>query len=223
MGVIRPNGHRAAGNLIFQEPHLSAALVSNVAMPKTLAIFSLLVVALPCAVAQGDANEWGQTVDGLRMSVALIPGSRTDSLVRVTLNYIGDKPLLLPSALISADRIAGYRLGLLVSAPDGQHRFHFDGLDVIAGRLDPLVIPLVPHASYTLELPFAEWRASESGRIWLQSLVQQHGQLWVEWDCADQGTPAIRSLPCPLYGYPNPNQITCWQGKLTSNRVTLPK
>jgi hypothetical protein len=192
-------------------------------MRKALAIATLIIGAMPGARAgaESDQPEWGQTVDGLRMSVAISTDSHGEELVRVTVNYVGDRPLLLPFAFITGQSISRYRLQLVVAEPGGpQLRFGFDGATVIRGRFDPLVIPMAPAASYTLELPFAKWR---TGRVPLQALVRQPGQLWVEWDCVYQESTAIPSLPCPLYGYPNSNQITCWQEKLTSNRIALPK
>ena len=200
------------------------APVSNITMWKPLAIFSLLVVAVPCVAAENDASDWGPTVDGLRLSVALLSGSPAGSRVRVTVNYTGDKPLLLPFAFINGDLMSRYRPQLLVTTTEGQHSFIFDGLDAIFGRDDPLVVPMAPNASYTLELPFAEWHDSHGNTIRLQKYVHQQGQLWVEWNCAYHGTTTSPpSLPCPLYGYPNPNQITCWEGKLISNKLTLPQ
>src|ERR1017187_9189773 len=90
-------------------------------MQNVLAVSALLLAARPCAAA--DAAEWGQTVDGLRMFVAVMSDSRSDPQVRVTVNYVGDKPLLIPFAFISDTRIASYRLRLFLSASDGQHSF----------------------------------------------------------------------------------------------------
>jgi hypothetical protein len=190
-------------------------------MQNVLAVSALLLAALPCAAA--DAAEWGQTVDGLRMSVAVVSDSRSDPQVRVTVNYVGDKPLLLPFAFISDTRIASYRLRLFLLASDGQHSFDLVPIFLLAGRLDPLVIPMVPQASYVLELPITAWRTGRVDVEHLGALIKRQGQLWAELDCGHVGTTAIPSLTCPLYGYPNPNQIVCWEGKLTSNKVTLPK
>ena len=100
-------------------------------MQNVLAVSALLLAALPCAAA--DAAEWGQTVDGLRMSVAVVSDSRSDPQVRVTVNYVGDKPLLLPFAFISDTRIASYRLRLFLSASDGQHSFDLVPIFLLTG------------------------------------------------------------------------------------------
>jgi hypothetical protein len=189
------------------------APVSNRVMKQALAASALLWIALP--VGAGETSEWGQTVDGLRMSVAILSESRVDPQVRVTVNYLGRYPLLVPLGFATGDRISGYRLRLFVAAADGQHSFTLDDDRPLRGRFDPIVVPLVPHASYTLELPAADWRSAMTP---LPALLQQRAHLWVEWDCVHfQGT----APSCPLYGYPNPNVFPCWEGKLVSNRLRL--
>ena len=59
------------------------------------------------------------------------------------------------------------------------------------------------------------------GRLALD--LRPNGWLWAELDCKYIGSTAIPPLACPLYGFPNPNVITCWQGKLTSNKLRLPR
>ena len=191
-------------------------------MQRTLAVATLLSVALSCAAA--EALEWGPLVDGLRMSVEVVPDSRGDVQVRVTINYVGDKPLLLPFAFAGGDGISRHRLRLFVSTPDGQHSFSLDSpAAALRGRFDPLVIPMLPQASYVLELPAAAWYRGFTNEQQLGILIQRQGQLWAELDCKYMQSTAIPSLPCPLYGSPNPNGIVCWEGKLTSNKLRLPK
>jgi hypothetical protein len=199
---------------------LTPAPVSNRVMKQALAVSALLWIALPVGAA--GTSEWGQTVDGLRMSVAILSESGVDLQVRVTVNYLGRSPLLVPLGFATGDRISRYRPRLFVAAADGQHSFALDGGGPLRGRFDPIVVPLAPHASYTLELPAAEWRAVWSAGLSamtpLPALLQQRVHLWVEWDCVHfQGT----APSCPLYGYPNPNVFACWEGKLVSNTLRL--
>ena len=160
----------------------------------------------------------------MRMSVAILSESGVDLQVRVTVNYLGRSPVLLPFGFATGDGISRHRLKLFVAAPDGQHGFTLDGVYAIRGRFDPLVIPMAPHASYTLESPVAEWRAEWSPGLSamtpLPTMLQQSVLLWAEWDCVHfQGT----GPSCPLYGYPNPNVFPCWDGKLLSNTLHLAK
>jgi hypothetical protein len=209
-------------------PHCTAgtptpAPVSNRVMKQALAVSALLWITLPVGAA--ETSEWGQTVDGLRMSVAILSESGVDLQVRVTVNYLGRSPLLVPLGFATGDRISRYRPRLFVAAADGQHSFTLDDDRPLRGRFDPIVVPLVPQASYTLELPAADWHtvwsAGLSAMTPLPALLQQRVHLWVEWDCAYfQGTA---NPSCPLYGYPNPNVFPCWEGKLVSNRLRLAK
>ena len=183
---------------------------------------ALLVPVLLCMALSGaaaDTDEWGHTIDGLRLSLAIFPDSHADLQVRVTVNYLGRSPVLLPLGFATGDRISRHRLRLLVAAADGRHSFTLDDPVIpIRGRFDPISIAMIPHARYTLELSAADWypawNEGLSPMTPFPALLRQPTQLWVEWDCAHyRGT----APSCPLYGYPNPNQFACWEGKLVSN------
>ena len=181
-----------------------------------------MVCTLACAIAQ--TNEGGQTIDGLTLSLAVVSDDGGDVQIRVTAHYVGEKPLLLPFAFISGERVSRHRLKLLISAADGEHTFNLDDPTIpLRGRFDPLVVPMISHSSYVLELPLAAWTRGLTNRKELESLIHRNGLLWAELDCKYVGSTAIPPLACPLYGYPNPNVITCWQGKLTSNKLRLPR
>jgi hypothetical protein len=191
-------------------------------MQGSLRVAALVVCTMACAIAQ--TNEWGPAMDGLRMSLAVVPDDRSDVQIRVTVNYVGEKPLLLPFAFISGERVSRHRLRLFVSAADGEHTFGLDNPTIpLRGRFDPLVIPMMSHGSYVLELPPAEWSGGLTNSKELELLIHGNGLLWAELDCKYIVSTATPPLACPLYGYPNPNAITCWQGKLTSNKLRLPK
>jgi hypothetical protein len=192
-------------------------------MKQALAVSALLWMTLFCAAT--ETGEWGQTVDGLRMSVAIVPDNGAGLQIRVTVNYLCRDPMLLPFAFAMGKGISRHRVKLFVAAQDGQHSFTLDDAVPLRGRFDPIVIPMAPHASYSLELAAADWRAEWSPGLSamtpLRALLEQPVHLWAEWDCAYfQGTA---NPPCPLYGYPNPNQFPCWDGKLVSNTLRLPR
>jgi hypothetical protein len=48
----------------------------------------------------------------------------------------------------------------------------------------------------------------------LERFVSKRCQIRIELD--------VQNPTCPLYGYPNPNMIPCWQGKVVSNVLQLP-
>ena len=183
---------------------------------------ALVICAVACATAQ--TNEWGKTIDGLRLSLAVVADGGGDVQIRVTVNNVGEKPLLLPFAFVSGERVSRHRLKLFVSAEDGEHTFSLDDPTIpLRGRFDPLVIPMVSHSSYVLELPLAAWTRGLTNRNELELLIHRHVLLWAELDCKYIMSTASPPLACPLYGYPNANAITCWQGELTSNKLRLPK
>jgi hypothetical protein len=86
-------------------------------MQVSLRVAALMVCTLACAIAQ--TNEWGQTIDGLRLSLAVVSDEGGNVQIRVTANYVGEKPLLLPFAFISGERDSRHRMKLLISAADG--------------------------------------------------------------------------------------------------------
>jgi hypothetical protein len=93
-------------------------------MKQALAVSALLWIALPVGAA--ETSEWGQTVDGLRMSVAILSERGVDLQVRVTVNYLGRSPVLLPFGFATGDGISRHRPRLFVAAADGQHSFTLD-------------------------------------------------------------------------------------------------
>src|ERR1035441_8271592 len=75
------------------------AMNRDAAVPRCfVAAVAVLIVAQP-AVA-GDALQWGSTVNGLKMSVALSIDSIKNGDIRVTLQNLGDKDILIPLGMI---------------------------------------------------------------------------------------------------------------------------
>ncbi len=189
-------------------------------MQRLLRVVALVASTLSFSAAQ--TNEWGPLVDGLRLSTALDLASSGSVQIRVTVNYIGEKPVLLPFMFVSGERISRHRLRLFVSVADGEHAFSLDDPTIpLRGRFEPLVVPMISHASYILELPISAWRSGFRNQQELETLIRRPGELWAELDCKYMASTAMPPLACPLYGYPNPNAVTCWQGKLISNRLRL--
>jgi len=79
-------------------------------MKQALAVSALLWIALPVGAA--GTSEWGQTVDGLRMSVAILSERGVDIQVRVIVNYLGRSGVLLPLGFATGDGISRHRLKL---------------------------------------------------------------------------------------------------------------
>lgn len=187
-----------------------------------------------------EASEWGNAIGGMQMSVALAPESGREPAIRITVKNVGDKPLLLPLGEMIGSKFYTSKVRVFVSTPQGQFKFLLSpGLGFVAGRIDPIAIPLVPRSSYTIEMPVTELFRGDGmvGEMELPKLVGRAGQLWVEWEGgpAQQPSGTAPNTPtatyysqqhpanCPLYGAPNPNMIPCWESVMRSNALQLPR
>ena len=168
----------------------------------------VFVLVFPCVAA----DAWGSAVNGVRMGIAIGSGSNPE--IQVTVRNVDDKPLLLHfGALVDAGLYDfGFRVVLNVDGKDRRVIFT-GGPGAVGGRVDPLVLPLVPNASYTVRIPFALLYVLD-GSEKLERFVSKRCQIRIELD--------VQNPTCPLYGYPNPNMIPCWQGKVVSNVLQLP-
>jgi hypothetical protein len=147
------------------------------------------------------------------MGIAIVRGP--DSGIRITVQNAGDTPLLLPFGALIGSHYYDLRFQVVVSVPGGKDRraTYAGGPGVVGGRVDPLVLPLVPGASYTVQVPLARFVVLDQPED-LETLILKRCQIRVELE--------IRNPVCPLYGYPNPNMIPCWQGQVVSNVLQLP-
>lgn len=180
-------------------------------MPRIwFAAVPLLALVLPAVAAEPGA--WGPAVHGVRMGIAIDGRSTT---IRITVQNVEDKPLLLPLGSLIGSRFYLFHFRPILTMPDGRHPRVIDasGPGAVAGRMDPLVVPLAPNASYSVQFPLARFYDLDDSKK-LDVFVSQRCQVRVELD--------LQKITCPLYGYPNPNMIECWQNKVVSNTVQLP-
>jgi hypothetical protein len=123
----------------------------------------------------------------------------------VSLRNLGpnDAVLNLGVSLGNGARSYPDKLSLVARGPDGAlHKLHFAGMGAVAGRLDPMVVPLPMGSSYTVH-----------GRWWASGVTAGKYAFFVEF----QGTPA-RNANLDM---PGMNVMKCWLGKLNSNEITL--
>jgi len=174
--------------------------------------FVCFVTALPAVTA--EPARWGSAVSGLRMSLEYSGGANAE--VRVTVQNVDNKPLLLPLGALVGPRDYDFRFKLVLTLPDGRDRrvIYTDAPGAISGRVDPLVVPLVPNAGYQIGIPVAKFFVLDGGEP-LDRFISRRCGIRVELD--------VQNAPCPLYGYPNPNMIPCWRGKVVSNVVQFPR
>jgi hypothetical protein len=172
----------------------------------------LTVVAFVFVFPGVAADAWGSDVSGVRMSIAVASGSNPE--IQITVQNINDKPLLLTFGALIGPDLYDFRFRVVVNMRGKDRRVIYTGAGgIVAGRVDPLVVPLVPSASYTVRIPLALFYVLD-GSEKLETFVSKRCQMRVELD--------VENPTCPLYGYPNPNMIPCWQGKVVSNVLQLP-
>jgi hypothetical protein len=171
---------------------------------------SILFVIVSTVVA-AEPGRWGPAVSGVRLGIGI-----TGHQIWIAAQNVGDAPLLLPFGALIGSRFYNFRFQIILVAPDGaEHRLIDTGSPgIVGGRLDPLAVPLLPGAGYTVEVPLSRFSVLESPEK-LEALVLKGCRLRVELD--------VHHPTCPLYGYPNPNMIPCWEGKLTSNILRFPR
>lgn len=114
------------------------------------------------AVSQGDGN----APSPLRLVLAQ-EKEGTPSLVAQVINS-GSQPLILNIGTMLANGRQQFadRLQLQLTRPDKTVlHLHMLGPGAIAGRIDPMVIPLPPHATYSLELDLNQYCAPKE-HVW---------------------------------------------------------
>ena len=183
-------------------------------VPRSINAFTVLLFVVVPALA-ADPVAWGPAVGGLRISLSVVlEQPAAGRQFQVTIQNVGDKDLLVPLGIINNTKAYADKLTLVLTTADGKHpRVIFTGMPgVISGRLDALVVPLLSGASYTVRTPMDQYYVLD-GSEKLETFCSRSCQLQVELD--------IRNVVCSPYGFPNPNMLTCWQGKIASNAITL--
>jgi len=89
----------------------------------------------------------GSAVNGLRMSIAITSGPNSE--MRITARNVDDRPLLLLFGTLMGPRMYDFKSRPIVTVPGGKDlRVIYVGAGgVVAGRLDPFVVPLLPNAT----------------------------------------------------------------------------
>ena len=189
-------------------------------MGKSWLVACAVAVALvPVVLTQ--SSTYGTATNGVKLRIEI--QSQSGAELWITVQNVGDKPLLVPIGnLYGADQHL-LRFQVFLTAPDGRDRrlAYTGGPGAIAGRLDPLVIPLVPKASYELRISLALFYDLDTSKT-LEALLHSKGRLRVELDVQK---PNCTPYGCPdpsVYGSPKVYPVPCWEGKAVSNLVQLP-
>lgn len=174
------------------------------------ALVVLVAVVFPDLAAQPET--WGPVWDGVRLGMAVRSGP--SAAIQISAQNVSDTPVLLPFGSLIGAGFYDFAFSVVVTTPDRKdHKVIYTGSPgAIGGRIDPLVIALAPKASYTAQIPLALFYVLDTSEK-LDTYISKPCRLRVELN--------VEQAICPLYGYPNPNMIPCWQGKLVSNTLQL--
>jgi len=148
----------------------------------------------------------------VRLAVAFNP---LQPILHISAQNVDQKPLLLTFGSLIGPGYYDFRFRLIVTTPQGHDlRVIYTGVPAaIGGRIDPLVVPLLPGAIYDVAVPLSLFYVLDANAS-LAEYVRKAGRLHVELN--------VEHAACPLYGYPNPNMILCWQGHVVSNALQMP-
>jgi hypothetical protein len=205
-------------------------------------LLGALAVAIPSPAADGTA--FGPTVNGLRMSVAVVktgvvifsrvvPGAdfpTPEPTLRVTLENAGDIPILVRVGNGRSDKPDPLTLRGYLTGEHGETRMVVFGSGgyIFLGNpksIIPFTIPLRPKAHYEIDTRLSEWSVEDISRPWppLSGQILAASALRVELEGYDCFTPQDKGL---LANWPDPRFSTdmrlaenweCWHGRLISN------
>lgn len=168
---------------------------------------AILALTNTCLVA--DPVEWGQPVNGLRMSVSTTTEGRTVSQFRVTIQNVGDTDVSV--RIGSSGGTPSLALMITITAPGGKEWLMSRPDIPLGGRSFPLVVPLLSGGSYTIVLaPTNMYLRLDGTHTLIPSMppidrVKAELDLSGRWAC-QSGEPFVWVFPC-------------WQGKVVSNRL----
>ncbi len=137
-------------------------LLSKVALVLCLG----LVTALPGA-AQADHSE------SLQMTLIRAEVRSAKPLFRIELHNAGDQPLILNLGMMLANGRKQYADAIHLSLTDARGRalpLELKGPAFVAGRIDPLVVPLPQGATITLPVDLTDY-SSPKEHVWELSLA----------------------------------------------------
>lgn len=221
---------RSGGMCRYESPVSSeSAILKSVVSKVQFGTLAVLISAIPGLAA--ETVEWGQPVNGLRLSISIQPSDASanpaNPAIRVTLENVGDQYLLVPIGAVVVGNTHPMLLKIYATTPDGKtHSILGGGL---AGVMEPWIISLRPQERFTVQrsissyflvddvpADFQGWPglAALAGPEKLETLILRPCQLWVELD--------QQSGECPGPNKLNPAPVPCWHGKVASNTMRLP-
>jgi hypothetical protein len=191
------------------------AVNRDAAVPRCfVSAVAVLIAALPAVAA--DAVQWGSTVNGLKMSVALSIDSTKNGEIRVTLQNLGDKDILIPLGMI-VGKPHPTLLKTTLKTPDGNiPRIIYTGIGFVSGYAEAMTIGLRAGEAYTVSTPLDLYYVLDTSEK-LVTFIGRRCQLWVELNVKENQCPNPTTLD------PLRRTLPCWYGNVVSNVLQLPK
>jgi len=179
-----------------------------------VAAVAVLIAILPTVAA--DALKWGPTVNELRMSVALSSDAAKHGEIRVTLQNLGDKDILVPLGMI-VGKPHPTLLKTTLKTPDGNTpRVIYTGIGFVSGYAEAMTIGLRAGEAYTVSTPLDLYYVLDTSEK-LVTFIGRRCQLWVELNVKENQCPNLTTLD------PLRRTLPCWYGNVVSNVLQLPK
>jgi hypothetical protein len=174
-----------------------------------IAALAIFISAVPGLAA--ETVEWGQPVNGLRLSISMAADPSANLEMQVTFQDVSDQNLLVPIGAVVGNAHP-MLLKLYVTTANGKtHRILQGGLPGVAGYMEPWNISLRPQESYTARMPISSYFVLD-GSEKLETLILRHSQLWVEIDHQSAECMVPKNLA----------PVPCWHGRVSSNTLRLP-
>lgn len=176
--------------------------------------FIILLLPVSSKGQFSDGLQWGATVDGLQMSVAVAEFRKPDvSELRFIIRNTGEKDTILNLGIMLANGKIQLpdKIGFILTDAKGKTRkFNFfdEKYAVIAGRVDDYIVPLRSGSSYELKIGSDKFYSTETHEIGSKLPLGKY-QMTAQFE----GDGAIvRDLV-----------VNSWKGKLQSDTLTIEK
>jgi hypothetical protein len=173
-----------------------------------------------------EKSQTGEAVDGAQLTIGenglikpgvpnlqVVFGNVADHDINLHLGSIGGSSPR-PCKLDDRDISCTFNFKLNVSDENGVTRtYTFRGMSYVAGRLDPYIVYLRAHSTYTLELGLDQFWSPATHEYQSLALSRQIYKISLEFEGRE---PGIVNLDQSYI-----SKMTFWKGKLTSNSLTV--
>src|SRR5215211_4205232 len=191
-----------------------------------MAFLRINAVNIVCASLLLLLMSGAQSSDVVEMSIAAGDVIKTGvPKLRVTFRNLRDEEINLylgtiggrgarPCQLDHREVTCSLNFNLSVTDANGRTRkFEFRGMDHVAGRLDPYIVQLQAHSTYTIELGMDQFWAPDTGDYKTLRLDAGKYNISLQFEGRD---PETKNLDQPYIKH-----MSFWKGKLTSNTLTI--